>query len=195
LAELARQYIAADAVINRLSRYTDMAALSAMAEGVEINLDDAEQAAASAKRLQDAIYDPSEPNAVSVAVDENEEQNSWRLILSRMHHGNVRISVFDRTFVRGADYATLAKAAQTFMGLMGAGALVARGEGDKRKEKPVSDFRETMQWLRGEADRSISKQRYKGLGEMNPQQLWETTMDPTVRRLLQVKVEDAIAAD
>src|SRR5690606_35629581 len=113
----------------------------------------------------------------------------------RIHHGNARISVFDRTFVRGADYATLAKAAQTFMGLMGAGALVARGEGDKRKEKPVSDFREAMQWLRGEADRSITKQRYKGLGEMNPQQLWETTMDPAVRRLLQVKVEDAIAAD
>ncbi|MFW7340709.1 DNA topoisomerase (ATP-hydrolyzing) subunit B [Pollutimonas sp. H1-120] len=195
LAELARQYIAADAVINRLSRYTDMAALSAMAEGVEINLDDAEQAAASAKRLQDAIYDPSVPNGVSVAVDENEEQNSWRLILSRMHHGNVRVSVFDRTFVRGADYMALAKAAQTFTGLMGVGALVARGEGDKRKEKYISDFREAMQWLRGEADRSISKQRYKGLGEMNPQQLWETTMDPTVRRLLQVRVEDAIAAD
>src|SRR5690554_3433274 len=167
-----------------------MPALSAMAEGVQINLDDAEQAAASAKRLQDALYDPAVPNSVSVAVEENEEQNSWRLILSRMHHGNVRVSVFDRTFVRGADYSMLAKAAQTFTGLMGEGGMVARGEGDKRKEKPVSDFREAMQWLRGEADRSITKQRYKGLGEMNPQQLWETTMDPAVRRLLQVKVED-----
>jgi DNA gyrase subunit B len=107
----------------------------------------------------------------------------------------VRVSIFDRTFVRGADYATLARAAQTFTGLMGEGALIARGEGDKRKEKPVADFREAMQWLRAEADRSISKQRYKGLGEMNPEQLWETTMDPTVRRLLRVQVEDAIAAD
>src|SRR3546814_803327 len=120
---------------------------------------------------------------------------SWRLILSRMHHGNVRISIFDRTFVRGADYTVLAKTAQTFIGLMGVGAMVARGEGEKRKEKYISDFREAMQWLRGEADRSISKQRYKGLGEMNPQQLWETTMDPAVRRLLRVQVEDAIAAD
>src|SRR3546814_20631912 len=105
-----------------------------------------------------------------------------------MHHGNVRISIFDRTFVRGADYTVLAKTAQTFIGLMGVGAMVARGEGEKRKEKYISDFREAMQWLRGEADRSISKQRYKGLGEMNPQQLWETTLDPDGRRLLPVQV-------
>src|SRR5690606_27747652 len=91
--------------------------------------------------------------------------------------------------------AVLSKAAQTFTGLLGDGALIVRGEGDKRKEKAVQDFREAMQWLRGEAERSISKQRYKGLGEMNPDQLWETTMDPNVRRLLRVQVEDAIAAD
>ncbi len=195
LAELARQYIMADGVISRLTKHIDMASLSAMAEGVEINLDDAEQAAASAKRLQDAIEDPSVPNGVTVTVDENDEGDSWRLIVNRMHHGNVRVSVFDRTFVRGADYAVLSKAAKTFLGLMGTGALVARGEGEKRREKYISDFREAMQWLRSEADRSISKQRYKGLGEMNPSQLWETTMDPKVRRLLRVQVEDAIAAD
>ena len=195
LAELARQYIMADGVISRLTKHIDMASLSAMAEGVEINLDSAEQAAASAQRLQDAIEDPSVPNGVNVIVDENEEGNSWRLVVNRMHHGNVRVSIFDRTFVRGADYAILSKAAKTFLGLMGTGALVARGEGEKRREKYISDFREAMQWLRGEADRSISKQRYKGLGEMNPSQLWETTMDPKVRRLLRVQVEDAIAAD
>jgi DNA gyrase subunit B len=195
LAELARQYIAADAVINRLSAHTDMASLSAMAEGVEINLDTAEQAAASAQRLLEAIRDPASPNEVTVEVDENEAGDSWRLIVNRTHHGNIRVSVFDRAFVRGGDYSVLSKSAKTFMGLIGSGAVVTRGEGDKRKEKAVSDFREAMQWLRSEADRSVSKQRYKGLGEMNPAQLWETTMDPAVRRLLQVQIGDAIAAD
>ncbi|MDS1139713.1 DNA topoisomerase (ATP-hydrolyzing) subunit B [Pusillimonas sp. SM2304] len=195
LAELARQYIMADSVINRLTRTMDTEALSAMAEGVQISLADADQAAASAQRLFDAINDPAVPNGVTVNVEANEEGDSWRLVLNRMHHGNVRVTIFDRAFVRGADYAILSKAAQTFTGLMGTGAMVVRGEGDRRKEKYISDFREAMQWLRSEADRSISKQRYKGLGEMNPQQLWETTMDPNVRRLLRVQIEDAIAAD
>ncbi len=195
LGDLARQYILADSVINRLSRHMDSEALSAMAEGVEINLSDEAEAEASARRLYEALYDPSMPHVVNVTAKVNEENDAWRLIVSRIHHGNVRVTVFDRTFVRGADYVALAKAAQTFNGLLGKGAVIARGEGDRRKEKPVSDFREAMQWLRGEADRSITKQRYKGLGEMNPQQLWETTMDPTVRRLLRVQVDDAIAAD
>ena len=195
LTELARQYVMADTVINRLSRYMDMPTLSAIAEGVQIQLDSEENAQASAQALQDAIQDPALPGTVSVKVEANEAGDSWRLMVNRMHHGNVRVTVLDRTFVRGADYAVLARAAQTFSGLIGEGALVARGEGDKRKEKYVSDFREAMLFLRSEAERSVSKQRYKGLGEMNPDQLWETTMDPTVRRLLRVQVEDAIAAD
>jgi len=104
--------------------------------------------------------------------------------------------VISQDFVHGADYDALAQAANTFRGLLSAeGALVKRGEGERAKEEKVDDFRQAMKWLIGEAERATSRQRYKGLGEMNPEQLWETTMDPTVRRLLRVQIDDAIEAD
>jgi DNA gyrase subunit B len=117
------------------------------------------------------------------------------LRISRRHHGNIKSSVITQDFVHGADYAALATAADTFRGLLGEGAKVQRGEGEKQKEERVSDFRQAMQWLIGEAERTTARQRYKGLGEMNPEQLWETTMDPNVRRLLRVQIDNAIEAD
>jgi DNA gyrase subunit B len=97
--------------------------------------------------------------------------------------------------VAGADYAALSSTAQTFQGLIGDGAKVRRGTADKLREANVTDFHAAMTWLLTEAERGVSRQRYKGLGEMNPEQLWETTMDVTQRRLLRVQIEDAIAAD
>ena len=70
-----------------------------------------------------------------------------------------------------------------------------RGEGDRQKEAKVGDFREAMAWLIQQAEGAVARQRYKGLGEMNPSQLWETTMDPAVRRLLRVQLDDALEAD
>ncbi|NLC35216.1 MAG: DNA gyrase subunit B, partial [Alcaligenaceae bacterium] len=195
LADLARQYVLADNIIARLSRYLDEDSLSAIAEGVTFNLDSAETAEASARSLEDVLRDPADPAAVKVVVEANETGDAWRLVVQRLHHGNIKVSVFDRAFVRGADYSVLAKAGATFSGLMGEGAKVMRGEGERRKEKLVDDFRDAMHWLLSEAERGVSKQRYKGLGEMNPDQLWETTMDPSVRRLMRVHIEDAISAD
>ena len=63
------------------------------------------------------------------------------------------------------------------------------------KEEKIASFHEAMQWLMTQAENTVGRQRYKGLGEMNPKQLWETTMDPAVRRLLRVEIEDAIEAD
>ena len=83
----------------------------------------------------------------------------------------------------------------TFKGLVGVDAVIRRGEGERQKEAKVSDFRQAMAWLMAQAESAVGRQRYKGLGEMNPQQLWETTMDPGVRRLLKVQIDDAIEAD
>jgi DNA gyrase subunit B len=91
------------------------------------------------------------------------------LRISRRHHGNIKSSVLTQDFVHGADYAALAEAANTFRNLLSdEGALVRRGEGERAKEEKVGDFRQAMKWLIGEAERATSRQRYKGLGEMNP---------------------------
>jgi DNA gyrase subunit B len=116
-------------------------------------------------------------------------------MIARRHHGNVRLSHLDADFVHGADYAALSLAAKTFQGLIAEGTKVRRGEGEKLRDQTVNDFHAAMQWLLSEAERGVSRQRYKGLGEMNPEQLFETTLDVTQRRLLKVQIEDAIAAD
>ncbi|WP_151447811.1 DNA topoisomerase (ATP-hydrolyzing) subunit B [Lacisediminimonas profundi] len=192
LGELVRQFNTANAIIMRLTRAIDSAALSAIMTGVTLDLDSREQAQVSADALAAAINDPSVRVTVR-AGDELSDKSALRI--ERTLHGNVKVSVIDADFTHGPDYAVLSGAAATFRGLIGRGALVRRGTGEKVKEVAIRDFQQAMNWLRDEAERGVSKQRYKGLGEMNPGQLWETTMDPTVRRLLKVQIDDAIAAD
>jgi DNA gyrase subunit B len=117
------------------------------------------------------------------------------LVIERRVHGNIRVTHLDRDFLLGADHATLAECARTVDDLIGEGAEVRRGDGDRQRSHAVNDFRSVIRWLQAEAERGVSRQRYKGLGEMNAEQLWETTMDMSARRLLKVKIEDAIAAD
>ena len=191
LAELVRQYNTANAIIMRLTRAIDAAALSAIMTGVTLKLDTVADAETSAQSMREAINDPT----VEVIVRSDELSDKHMLRIQRMFHGNVRVSVIDADFIDSPDYAVLSAAAATFRGLIGPGALVRRGTGEKVREYGIADFHQAMAWLRDEAERGVSKQRYKGLGEMNPGQLWETTMDPKVRRLLRVQIEDAIAAD
>jgi DNA gyrase subunit B len=189
LEALARTYVVAASVVDRLSNWMDLDALRALAGGLAIDLDSAPAAEASAAALQAALID----GLVSAEFDARTDKHLLRI--SRRHHGNIKSSVITQDFVHGADYAALAAAGVTFKDLLGPEAVVRRGEGERMKELKVADFRAAMQWLLTQAEGAVGRQRYKGLGEMNPSQLWETTMDPTVRRLLRVQIDDAIEAD
>ena len=189
LEALARRYLVANAVTERLSNWMDVDAVRAISSGLTLNLDTLEAAETSASALQALLKDAM----VNAEFDARSDKHLLRI--SRRHHGNVKSSVITADFVHGADYAALADAGLAFLGLLGPDALVRRGEGEKAKESKVGDFRAAMAWLMAQAESSVGRQRYKGLGEMNPGQLWETTMDPTVRRLLRVQIDDAIEAD
>jgi DNA gyrase subunit B len=191
LEELARGYLLSEAVVERLTHFIDTAALNAMLAGAIVDLSDEAHARASADGLLALITDKS----VTVIPEYEERIEGWVLRVKRSKHGNWKTSTIDPDFVHGADYAQIHATALTVKDLIGAGAVIRRGEGDKARSQTVTDFRAAVHWLLSDAERNLSRQRYKGLGEMNPAQLWETTMDPTVRRLLRVQIEDAIAAD
>ncbi|MES3010798.1 MAG: DNA gyrase subunit B, partial [Pseudomonadota bacterium] len=196
LGELARKHQLAEAVIARLGGFMDAEALRAIADGVALNLDTPAEAEASAVALQAKLRELSATGIPAEVASEFDVRSDKPILrISRRHHGNIKSSVITQDFVHGADYAALSEAANTFRGLLGDGAKVLRGEGERQKEEKVSDFRQAMRWLIGQAEHATARQRYKGLGEMNPAQLWETTMDPTVRRLLRVQIDDAIEAD
>jgi DNA gyrase subunit B len=114
-----------------------------------------------------------------------------RIDLKRFEHGLSSAKHIPREFFDSAEYLRIAELGQTLSDLMGAGAYIQRG--DDRQE--VASFKVAKTWLFEQAKKGQSIQRYKGLGEMNASQLWDTTINPETRRLLQVRIEDAVAAD
>ncbi|MDR0576350.1 MAG: DNA topoisomerase (ATP-hydrolyzing) subunit B [Candidatus Accumulibacter sp.] len=189
LEELAREYLLAEAVINRLAHRIDPEALRALVDAnIEVDLSSQMTAEACARAFMAAVGDGT---GIHVFARFDAAEECWQLRLEKMHHGNLRVRVIGEDFVESGDYSQLRKTAATLSNLFGPGAHVTRGE----RKQSVSSFGEAMAWLLNEVEKGISKQRYKGLGEMNPEQLWETTMDPGVRRLLRVQIQDVIGAD
>src|SRR5205809_1549006 len=189
LEQLAKAYLFAEAVVARASKIIDVEALAALMRGTKVDLSNPQSAGASALRLKQAMA--AKGNGVNVSARYDSKNERHQLVIERTHHGNIRTSVLDEDFLSSGDYQQLNRIAQLLQGLLGPGAVIKRED----KEEGVADFPQAMKWLLGEVERSAAIQRYKGLGEMNPEQLWETTMDPQSRRLLKVQIEDGIAAD
>jgi DNA gyrase subunit B len=187
LGHIARQYLLAEAVIDRVARLVEPAALHALLTGLSIDLSTSDTAVASAAALERAIGDPD----ITVQARYDAAAELRRLVIVHTRHGTPHATALDADFLASGDYAQIKAAAEVLRGLIRPGASIRRGE----RSAPVASFKQALDWLLGEARGAVSIQRYKGLGEMNPAQLWETTMDPAVRRLLRVQIEDGIASD
>jgi DNA gyrase subunit B len=185
LAKIANEYLLAEAVIERMSRLIDSEAMHALFRHPNINLSSKMEATKSAASLVAHVI------GVEISPEYDAITEGFRLKITRMQHGNIRTSHLDQDFLRSGDYVQIKKTAQVLDQLLGPDAYVKRGE----QRQSVREFKEALDWLLQEVKKGIGMQRYKGLGEMNPTQLWETTMDPNSRRLLRAQIEDSIAAD
>ncbi len=191
LGTIAREYILVEAVIQRLSRVMDPVVLEALVQFPLESLASELQAIQAQGQLQQELDKLTAAGSMTVEVKAEEGSQGYRLEITKVVHGVSHRTQLDGEFLATGDFARIRHVAHLLQGLVGPGTKVRRGE----KSLPISRFKDALTWLLDEARRGIGLQRYKGLGEMNPEQLWETTMNPETRRLLRVQIEDAIQSD
>jgi len=185
---IAREFLLAEAMIERLARRMDPDVLYCLLKIPTISLSSEADTQVAVQHLTREL---AKLGVVKINPLQYEGDLGWRLEITRSRHGIGHTSYLDYNFVEGGDYDQLRRTSEILVGLLSPGAEVRRGEA----RTPAYDFKQALDWLLGEVKKNLGVQRYKGLGEMNPEQLWETTMDPQVRRLLRVQIEDAITAD
>lgn len=194
LESLLQQYNSARQIISRLARRYDNDVLTSLlfepmqASGEELSADAyftwVEQAI---KRLNTTM---NGERFYKVAF-RKEDDKQWSIDVSRRQHGLDHVLVLDQGLFLTPELKLLMRVNQELDGLLDEGAYIQRGE----RKQEAQRFDAVAAWLMREANRGLTISRYKGLGEMNPDQLWETTMDPSARRLMQVRIEDAVGAD
>ncbi|PIT52022.1 DNA topoisomerase (ATP-hydrolyzing) subunit B [Snodgrassella communis] len=187
LAEIAKQYILTQNIIMRESRIIDSAVLNALLYWNE-NLDLSTVASAE-KAVQTLTTLVNDDNIRLERIGADDEVQMIKI--TRQLHGNQMVSYLEQKFAESRAYQNIRQTAATLSGIIDAPIEVVKGDNSNK----VTGFAQALDLLMTTAQKGLSIQRYKGLGEMNPEQLWETTMDPTVRRLLKVRIEDAMAAD
>ncbi len=195
LEGLARQYITILAIFDRLSRHIPLEVLKELVdmpvvdEAMLLNKSALEE---WGDNLAQRLNEKSEASvSYKVSVQGDEDSDHFALMLGKRLHGLVSSRLLSSDFFNSADYLQIGQFVQQAGDLFSEESFVSRGE----RKLAVSKFGDAYHWLMREARKGLNIQRYKGLGEMNPEQLWETTMDPENRRLLKVRIEDAVAAD
>lgn len=187
LNKVAQVYLKAENAINFHSKFMDKHVLTTLLSLDHLSLKTKDDANNTLKTLEKAL---SGYNAtLDLVLDE--EKSEYHINIIRIEHGNQVVTRLDNAFFDGSDYQKICKAYEQIKDINGANLYIWRGENSKN----VANFSEGLNWLINEVKRGLNIQRYKGLGEMNAAQLWDTTMNPEARILLKVTIEDAISAD
>ncbi|OCQ19256.1 DNA gyrase subunit B [Pseudoalteromonas luteoviolacea] len=181
IGRLQRKYPAA--IMNRLVYQPELA---------EADLSDESKVTAWCDALvEDLVKHDDDATIFSASVSYDDERHMFYPVVNIRQHGVDKAHTLNYDFITSKDYARIANTGKQIAHIVEEGGYIQRGE----KTQPINSFVEGLDWLINESKRGLYTQRYKGLGEMNPDQLWETTMDPDARRMLRVTIEDAIAAD
>jgi len=195
LENLAKSFMSVQTVIQRLSRRYDgevMSQLIHLQSLFEDGLKDKKKTQEWTDKLLNLLNNLSNSGVnYSATVEAAEEGSFHEVKIIKQIHGLDHEHILGESFFLSPEYLMIGKLSDKLDGLFNEGAYIQRGE----KSREVSKFNEVIDWLFEEAKKGLNIQRYKGLGEMNPDQLWDTTMNPETRRMLQVRIEDAISAD
>ncbi len=193
LEKLAKLFTEVDGINNRLSRRYDEVFLEQFAYMDVISDElkqDQQKLAAWFAKMEQKLTDCDSKAVYTVELD-YKSSNEFSVVVNKRLHAITKTFVLPSTFFNGKDYQKIAQYAEDTAGMFNAGSFMQMGE----RQQPVSNFKQAFEWMMKEIKKGQHIQRYKGLGEMNPEQLWETTLDSNNRRLLQVRIEDVIAAD
>jgi DNA gyrase subunit B len=195
LAGLCDKYVRVMSILDRLSRRYQRTVLENLLQLERVlteNIGDDNFMENWTRGLESALQTATDGSGVGYRVTIVKDEEATKAVrIHRLQHGIEEATDIPIHFFESVEYGQIAELSSELTGLLGEGAHIVRGE----QRRDIDSFKQAMEWLMTEARKGQAIQRYKGLGEMNPDQLWDTTVNPETRRLLQVQIEDVVAAD